>query len=137
MSNIWIFDVQSMIYSRAKAMILSKLKKKYSDLTITDNDEEASDAKFPTVYIHFLQPFERGQDLEGQEINAISLTAEVQVTTTKAQGMTVAREVSAVVMDVFKEMRFTATMPNFENDGTGTKRMIARYSRTVGSADII
>lgn len=137
MSSIWVFDVQSLIYSRAKAIILSKLKSKYKDLTVTDNDKEASDAKFPTVYIHFLQPYERGEDLEGTEVNAISLTAEVNVAVTEAQGMSTAREVSAVVLDAFKSMRFRATMPDFENDGTGTKRMIARYSRVIGSSDII
>ena len=137
MSSIWVSDVQTTIYSRAKAMLLASLKSKYPDLFVTDDDEVTSDPKFPAVYIHFLQPAERGQDIEGKEINAIYLTVEVDVTATKAQGKAVAREVAYKVMDIFKGMYFTATMPSFQNDGSGTKRMIARYARVIGYNDTI
>ena len=137
MSSIWISDVQTTIYSRVKAILTAKLRSKYPDLFITDNDEVPTDPKFPSVYIHFLQPAERGQDIEGKGVNAIYLTAEVSVTATKAQGMSVTREVAYETMDAFKSMSFTATMPSFENDGSGTKRMIARYSRVIGYNDTI
>ena len=136
MSN-WVLDRQTTIYSKAKAMLTAELKSKYPDLYITDNGETVSNPKFPSIYINFLQPIERGQDLENISINAIYLTAEVQVTVTTAQGMNVAREVSYTVTDVFKSMRFNATMPDFNNDGDGTKRMIARYSRIIGYNDSI
>lgn len=136
MSN-WVLDRQTTIYSKAKAMLNAELKSKYPDLFITDNGEVVSNAKFPSIYINFLQPTERGRDLEGDVINAIYLTVEVQVSVTSAQGLKVAREVSYAVVDVFKSMRFDATMPDFENDGDGTKRMIARYARIIGYNDSI
>lgn len=136
-SNIWVSDVQTKVFSKVKAILTANLKGIYKDLYITDDDETPSDPKFPTVYIHFLQPSERGQTLDGQLINAINLTAEVKVTTTKAQGMTTCKRVAYEVMDAFKSMYFIATMPDFENDGTGTKTMIARYSRIIGYNDII
>jgi len=136
-SNIWVSDVQTKIYSKVKAILTSKLKSKYPDIFITDDDETPSDPKFPTIYLNFLQPTERGMDLEGKTINAIYLTVEVEVTVTKAQGMTVCKEVSYAVMDVFKSMLFDAKMPNFNNDGSGTKTMFARYSRVIGYDDVI
>ena len=134
-SNIWVSDIQTKAYSRAKAILTASLGDKYPSLYITDDDETPTEPQFPTVYIHFLEPAERGQDLEGSEVNAIYLTAEVEVTVTKAQGMRVCKEVSYVALDAFKSMRFQATMPAFKNDGSGTKRMIARYARTIGSND--
>lgn len=133
--NSWVLDTQISIYSKAKAILTSKLKSKYSDLFITDNNEVPSTPKFPSIYIEFLEPAERGKDLEGKSINAIYLTIQVKVTTTKEQGMEVAREVSYTVLNVFKNMNFEATMPFFDNSGDGTKTMIARYSRVIGYND--
>lgn len=136
-SNIWVADAQTLIYSKAKAMLISKLKTTYPSLYVTDDDETPSEAQFPSVYIHFLQPSERGQDLEGKSINAIYLTAEVEVTVTKAQGISVAKEVAYKAMDIFKSMSFDGRLPFEDNRGDGTKRMIARYSRTIGYNDTI
>lgn len=135
-NNKWVDEVQTYLYSKIKAMLTVKLKKKYPDLFITDDDEVPTDPKFPSIFIEFLQPSERGADLEGKSINAISLTVEVDVTVTKAQGMKVAREVSYEVLECFKSLSFRATMPNFQNDGDGTKRMIARYTRVIGYNDL-
>ena len=135
--NKWIFNIQTFIYSRIKAILTSKLKSKYKDLFITDDNEVPTDPKFPSIYFEFLQPVERGKDLEGKGINAIYLTVEVQVSVTKAQGINVAREVAFEVLECFKDLSFEATMPNFEKDGSGTKRMIARYSRVIGYNEAI
>lgn len=136
-SNIWVADAQALVYSKAKAMLISQLKKKYPNLYVTDDNETPSEPQFPSVYIHFLQPSERGQDLEGKSINAIYLTAEVDVTATKAQGTSVAKEVAYKTMDIFKSMSFGGRLPFEDNRGDGTKRMVARYSRTIGYNDTI
>lgn len=135
--NKWVLDVQTKIYSKAKAMLTARLLKKYPKLYITDDDENPTDAQFPTIYIQFLEPSERGQDLEGNGINAVYLTVEVEVTATKTQGMMVAKEVAYEVVDVFKSMMFNGRLPIFANDGSGTKRMVARYSRVIGYNDSI
>lgn len=135
--NSWVGDIETSIFSKVKAILNSKLKKKYPDLFITDDDEVPSNPKFPSVYIEFLQSRETGQDLEGKSINAIRMTIDVQVTSTKEQGMMVAKEVAYVVMDIFKNMNFDANLPFFDNTGDGTKRMIARYSRVIGHNDIV
>ena len=138
MSSIWVSDAQKKVYSKAKAIITATLKTKYPDIYITGNDETPKEPSFPTVYIHSLQPVERGHDIENIGINGILLTIEVEVTATKAQGMTVAEEVAYVALEAFKSMNFNVSLlPYFDNDGSGTKRMIARYSRIIGYNDIL
>lgn len=136
-SNKWVADIQTTIYSRVEAILTARLGKTYPDLFITDNDEVPSEPKFPAIYINFLAPSERGNDLNGNGINAIYQTVEVQVTVTNAQGMIVARDVAYEVTDVFKGLRFNATLPTFDNSNNTTKRMIARYSRTIGASETI
>ena len=108
----WVADRQTTIYSRVKAIITSKLKKKYSSLYVTEDNATPTTAQFPTVYITFVGASERGQTLNGTTINAVEMTVEVHIKTTKAQGLVVNREVAWEVVEAFKTMGFTATMPN-------------------------
>ena len=138
MSSIWISDLETSVYSRVKAIVISELKSKYPNIQITQDDASTAEAKFPTVFIHALQPYERGNDLENSEISAVSMTFEVEVTVSKTQNLPVLREVSAVVTDAFKSLRFTATLPVPVNDrSVDTKRSISRFARVVGYNDTI
>ena len=112
-SSSWVFDIQDKIYSRLEAVCLSKLSSKYPDINVTMDDHVPTHPKFPSVYLRFLSPIEIGKDLDGQNVNAIYLTAQIEVTVTSAQKMTVANEVSQVVADCMKDMRFAATLPEF------------------------
>lgn len=134
--NTWIFDVQTTIYSRINSICKAKLKNTYSDINITMNAKDVTSPKFPCVYVHFLQPTEVGKDLDGSEVNAIYLTVQIDVTVTHAQGMTVANEVNAVILDIMKEMRFVATMPEF-NDTNSEYRTVSRYARTIGNTETL
>ena len=132
--NSWVFDIQDKIYSRLQAMCLSKLAGTYKDITVTMDDHVPTKPKFPNVYLHFMTPVEIGGDLDGSDINAVYLTAQVDVTVTNAQGMTVANKVSQVVVDCMKEMRFAATLPEFVNTDS-EYRTVSRFTRTIGNAD--
>lgn len=74
---MWVQDVQTTVFSRAKAMLTAKLKKDYPKLTVTQDNKTPTQAQFPCVYIEFIGASERGATLDGTSINAISLTAEV------------------------------------------------------------
>lgn len=137
MSNSWVFDRQTTIYSRIKAIGTSKLKKKYPDINFTQDGRVVTSPKFPNVYIKFLQPMESGKDLEGNGINAVNLTVEIDVTVTQSMGMQVCNEVSWIIVDVLKEMCFDAQMPYFDATSTETYRTIARYSRVIGYNDVL
>ena len=133
--NAWVFDIQDKIYSRLEAVCLAKLKKKYSDINVTMDNHKVTNPKFPSVYLHFLAPIEVGKDLDGKDINAIYLTAQIEVTVTSAQEMSVANEVSQVVMDCMKDMRFSATsLAEFVNTDT-EYRTVSRFARNIGNAD--
>ena len=133
-TNEWVFDIQDKIYSRLDAVCKTKLISKYPDINVTMDSHVPTMPKFPNVYIHFLAPIEIGKDLDGLDINAIYLTAQIDVTVTSSQEMSVANEVSQVVVDCMKEMRFSATLPEFVNTDT-EYRTVARFARTIGNEE--
>lgn len=133
-NNQWYQDAITSIYSRVRAITLENLKTEYANLKITDDESSISATNIPTVYIHALQPYERGQDLSGDSINAISLTFQVEV---YAKNKMSAKKISSVVVDAFKNMRFSGTLPESQNNLTGVERMVSRYQRLIGSNDKI
>ena len=134
----WVVDRQTTIYSRAKAILTSKLKKKYSDFNVTEDSAAPTNPKFPTVYITFIGAPERGATLDGTTINAVNMTIEVHVKTTKAQGIVVNNDVSWEVVEAFKSMGFTATMPNIPTSNIdGVYETVSRFSRIIGQGDVI
>lgn len=132
--NSWVFDTQDMIYSRLDAICKSRLLRKYPDINVTMDSHVPTKPKFPNVYLHFLAPIEMGKDLDGEDVNAVYLTAQIEVTVTSAQEMSVANEVSQVVVDCMKEMRFSATLPEFINTDS-EYRTVSRFARVIGNAD--
>ena len=134
MDNSWVFDIQDKIYSRLDAVCRAKLSRKYPDISVTMDNNVSTTAKFPNVYLHFLPMMEIGNDLDGKDINAAYLTAQVDVTVTNSQEMSVANEVSQVVVNCMKDMRFNATLPEFVNTSS-EYRTVSRFTRTIGNAD--
>ena len=136
MDNSWIFDTQDKIYSRLEAICIAKLSRSYPRINVTMDNHKVTNPEFPNVYLHFLSPIEIGKDLDGADINAVYLTAQIEVTTTVAQGMSVANEVSQVVVECMKEMRFSATLPEFVNTDS-EYRTVSRFARTLGNAETL
>lgn len=135
---IWVAEAQTTVYSRVKGILLSELAEKYKDIFITQEDSNLIDARFPTVYIDFVNASELGQTLSGTTINAVELTAEVHIKVTSEQGITVNREVAWQVVEAFKSMGFTATMPNLATSNyDGVYESVSRFSRVVGQGDVI
>jgi len=134
MDNSWVFDIQDKIFSRLDAVCRAKLSRSYPNINVTMDSHVPTKPKFPNVYLHFLSPVEIGNDLDGADINAIYLTAQIDVTVTSAQEMSVANEVSQVVVNCMKDMRFSATLPEFVNTDS-EYRTVSRFARTIGNAD--
>ena len=134
----WVSDRQTTIYSRVSAILTSELGEKYADLNITMDNAMFQNAKFPTVYICFLMGNERGQTLEGTTINAVNMTAEVHVKTSKAQGIIVNNEIAWDVVEAFKTMSFTAVMPSIPTSNIdGVYESVSRFSRIIGYNDAL
>ena len=90
---------------------------------------------FPTVYIHELSGLEQGQTLDGQTVNAVLETIQVDISS-NTSGSDV-RLVTATVANVFKELRFDVVgMPTYgKSDGIYTSTM--RFRRLYGANDTI
>ena len=134
----WVTDRQTTIYSRAKGIISSKLSSKYDSFYVTQDNSTPQNAVFPTIYITFVGATEQGQTIDGTTINAINMTVEVHVKTSKAQGMLENNDIAWDVVEAFKTMGFTATMPNIPTSNMdGIYESVSRFSRIIGQGDVI
>lgn len=131
--NSWAYDIESTIYSIIKAKTYSTIKKKYPNLLFTDKGQSDSPPAFPTVYIHMLAPTEQGQTLDGQTINGLLVTLQVDITTNASSSDV--RWVMAKVAEAFKELRFEAKpMPELTYSDK-IYRSTARFRRVIGAND--
>lgn len=131
--NSWAYDIESTIYSIIKAKTYSTIKKKYPNLLFTDKGQSDSPPAFPTVYIHMLPPLEQGQTLDGQTINGLLVTLQVDITTNTSSSDV--RWVMAKVAEAFKELRFEAKpMPELTYSDK-IYRSTARFRRVIGAND--
>ena len=119
-------------------MTTAKLKSKYPNLYVTQDNATPTNSQFPTIYVSFIGANERGQTLDGTTVNAVSMTVEVHILTTKAQGVVANNEIAWTLVDIFKTMGFTATMPNTPtSDVNCIYESVSRYSRIIGQGDVI
>lgn len=135
MDNAWAIELGPTIYSIVKAKATEQLKDKYPTLNVTDKGESDQPAVFPTIYIHELPGMELGQDLEGQTINAVRETIQVDVTSNK--NYSECRKIMPKITDIYKQMRFSvAGTPQYSVNG-GTYICNMRFSRVFGAGDTI
>lgn len=134
----WVFDFENRIYTIVKTRT-TKVLTQYKDLNFTQ-DPTPDDTKphFPTVYIHFLPSTERGETLDGLEINAFNSTVQVEVTSSKTQGQTVARQVMWEVIEQFKALRYTLFYtPEVIATTNDTNVCVCRLRRIVAQCDTV
>lgn len=128
-------SIETQVFSLIKAKFSVKIKAKYKDLNFTTSDRSPTKPKFPTVYIHMLSSPEDGEDTEGDNINAVYASFQVEVTDNQNQSRS--DEVSREVLRVMKLMRFQAAgMPIHDNTGD-TYRTVSRYRRMIADNDIL
>lgn len=130
-----MLDIETIVFSRIKAILTSKLKTKYPNISFTTSDKVSSEPKFPNVYVHLVGSSETGEDLENNTINGVLATFQIETTDNESQ--TKAKDVMNEVVKVMKSMRFSViVMPEFQNTDT-TKRCVARFRRIIGNLDIL
>lgn len=131
-ANDWATDLENTVTALVKAKTLTQLKKTYPKIVITNEGESSGQAVFPTAYIHLLPAVEQGQTIDGQTINGLLATFQVDVTanTNKSD----CRKVTAVITDAFKTMRFQGTMPEFSISNK-VHKSTARFRRMIAAND--
>jgi hypothetical protein len=139
----WVYDRQVAIFSRVGAMLKAKFANQYKDskgkttFNVTRNNASNTNATFPTVYMNFIGATERGQTLEGTDINAVNMTVEVHVLTTSTQFVD-NEKIAWGVTDAFKTLGFTVTMPSQPiGNANGVYESVSRYSRVIGMDDVL
>ena len=133
---MWFSDITSIVFTRVKAIVNKKLKTKYPDINFTTSSVASTDPKFPTVYVKRMQGAERGQDLDGTQVNAMLVTFQVEVTDNVSDTRT--QEVADSVCEVFKSMRFQILGEPFpDNTQRGVFRNVARYQRVISYDDVL
>jgi len=130
-----LLDIESRVFSRIKNKCPQSLKDKYPNIYFTTSDRVQTNPKFPTVYVHEMNPVEEAQDLENQTINAVISSFQIEVTDNSS--MSNATEVMNFVVETMKTMRYgVVSMPEFSNT-TSVFRKIARFRRVIGSGDVL
>lgn len=127
--------LESQVYIRIKTQFPSKLKEKYKNINFTTENKVDALPRFPTVYIHEMPGMETGADLQGDTINAVWSSFQIEVTTNTKQSD--AKEVMDEVMKIMKKMRFQViSMPEFQNTDSIYRR-VARFRRMIADDDIL
>lgn len=127
--------LESQVDTRIKTQFSKKLKDRYQNLNFTTSDQSDTAPKFPTVYIHEMPGVETGADLQGNTINAVWSSFQIEVTTNTK--MNEAKEVMDEVVRIMKTMRFQVTsMPEFQNTDSVYRR-VARFRRIIGADDVL
>lgn len=123
------------VYTRIKTQFPSKLKEKYKDIKFTTENKVDALPRFPTVYIHEMPGAEVGSDLQGDTINAVWSSFQIEVTTNTKQSET--KEVMDEVVKIMKKMKFQAiSTPEFQNTDSIYRR-VARFRRMIADDDIL
>ena len=97
-------SIETQVFSLIKAKFSAKIKAKYPDLKFTMVDKSSTKPKFPNVYIHLLPSNTIGKTLEGNAIEGIDATFQVDVQDNQSQQR--ATEVSNEVLRVMVSMGF-------------------------------
>lgn len=131
----WAFELENLIYSKVKASATKVLKTKFPKIYFTTSNMNKGEPIYPTVYIHELPGTEMGADLNGQDINAVMETIQVEVISDTSQEDV--SYITKVIAGIFKKMRFQVlSMPEFDN-GSTYYRKIMRCRRVIGNADTL
>ena len=137
--NLWVFDNETKIISNLNSFAIPVLKQNFTNMkfqegiTITNLKSRLTGTIFPTIYVHEMRCVEKGQTIDGQAINAVADTYQVDVIVNTQQSD--AKKILAIVASVFKRMRFEViSMPEFDSEEK-IYRSTARFSRLIAAND--
>lgn len=137
--NLWVFDNETKIISNLNSFAIPVLKQNFTNMkfqegiTITNLKSRLAVTIFPTIYVREMPGTEKGQTIDGQTINAVAATYQVDVIVNTQQSD--AKKILAIVASVFKRMRFEViSMPEFDSEEK-IYRSTARFRRLIAAND--
>lgn len=129
--NQWAYDLETTVVALVKAKGLPQLKSQYPKIKITDEESTSTEAVFPTAYIHMIGGTEKGKTLDGQSINSVNATFQLDVTANKKADC---KKVTDTLSEIFKQMRFDITLPRKTIDNK-VYRSVCTFSRIISAND--
>lgn len=135
----WVYSLENKIFTIIEYRTKQVLGKKYPSIFFTQ-DAEPDDTKnnFPTIYLHFLPSAETGRDLRNDGTHAIVSTVQIEVTCSKDQKQSGARQIMWEVVEQFKKLSYSIMLtPEVLTTGNDTHQVVARVSRVIGASDSI
>jgi len=129
--NTWFLQIQSKVFTQIQYM----MKKKYPKLNCTTKSENGLPASFPTLYLHELEPVERGQDLTNETVNAVLSTIEIVVWTDTTEDE--CRNMLAEAVNQMKKLQFNITGLPVVVTNDKLSRGVIRCRRLIGNGDKI
>ena len=108
--NTWAYEIETKVLGLINSYAIPRLKKldifnttRFTN-AVTNEESRLSGTIFPTIYVHELAGVEQGKDLDGQSINAVLETFQIDhITNTKK---TDAKQIMREVADVMTDLRF-------------------------------
>jgi len=129
--NTWYTQIQSKVFTQIQYM----MQKKYPKLKCTTKNENGMPAVFPTLYLHELEPVERGQDLTNETVNAVLSTMEIQVWTNTTEDD--CRKIMAEAVNQMKGLQFNIIAMPIIKTNDKISWGVMRGRRMVGNGDKI
>lgn len=131
----WYSQIESTVFTIVQYNLKTKTSAPFPNLTCTTTSSSETPSKFPTLYLHELNPLEQGQDLENNEINAIMHSIEIQVFSNKSE--TEVRNIMASAIAEMKKLRYSVTL--FPDPTTTNKvsSAVARFRRVIARGETL
>ncbi|MCD7724291.1 MAG: hypothetical protein LUI12_01840 [Clostridiales bacterium] len=129
----WTADIETTIFSVIKTKTYSTLVSKYPNINYTTEETTSTTAKFPNVYVHMISMSEAGQDLQGESVNAVLASVQIDVTANTKKSD--AKTVIYAIIDVLKTLRFDIISLPIYTKEDDVHRAVVRARRMIGSGD--
>ena len=137
--NTWAYEIETRILGLLNSYAVPRIKKikdfqktNFSN-AVANNESRLSGTIFPTIYVKELPAVEKERDLEGNTINSVLSTFQIDCIINTSQSQ--AKKMAQIVSEIMKELQFEITaMPSF-NSKEKVYRSTARYRRTITKKD--
>lgn len=133
-NNMWAMDFETTIFTMFSFFLRKHFSEKYTDMNITQDEEQDGNPIFPTILLRQMPMSETGKDIEGTSINAIRTTMQVNITYKgKKQNL---KELTSYSVLFFKKYGFEISNV-FYSVSNDIRASTFRAKRIVGASDIL
>lgn len=128
-------DYESIVVTRLTYYLETEYAARFPNLQVVTDDLITRPSKWPTVWCRAIQSVERDRDLEGNTINGVTATFQIEVYDNSSQEN--AKDVGNSVTAIMKGMAFDGIQLPEKDSVSGVWRVIGRYRRYIAADDVL